>query len=330
VGTRGYLTAGADLHILDLTWPAAPVLLDLLQTGDFLLAVRAQDDYAYVGGLYDRLRVVDLSISPPGESIVVTGGSTVGLVLDGAWLYAAADTRGLEGYDVSTPGAPVLRTALDTSGHAVDVAVQGANVSVAAKDGQLWTIENDVYSLGCSASAVVSPAGPLTVCVGDGALLDATASVVSSCASAPGFEWREDGVPIAGATTGTYAIPAAHAAGSFVFTVSVSCPANPGCSGSTTVSVTIDPDLAPTVAPNTLVAVKVGAGATFSWLLGSGSGGFNLHRTTDKTALPALAGDGAALVQTTVTLTAGDTPPAAALQLYRVFGRRSCTGLSAP
>jgi len=84
----------------------------------------------------------------------------------------------------------------------------------------------------------------------------------------------------------------------------------------------------PAVDPNTLFATKQPLNATFSWGTTGGAGDFNLHRTLDRTALPALYSDLASRIGTTGSLSLADTFDPLTVAYYKVYGRDSCSGAS--
>ena len=78
---------------------------------------------------------------------------------------------------------------------------------------------------GVGVSVPVAQARETLVCDSSGGWLDALGSYCTACRSGSFFfQWLEDGLPIPGATSVVYDIPAGHAAGAYDYSVSMSCP----------------------------------------------------------------------------------------------------------
>lgn len=97
-----------------------------------------------------------------------------------------------------------------------------------------WQVD-DVRIRGCrrfgvSGSAIsVAYASASPVCQGDAAVVDGVGSFCSSCAGGLTYAWREDGVPIPGASAPSYTVAGGHAAGTFDFSLEVACATDPAC-----------------------------------------------------------------------------------------------------
>ncbi len=118
--------------------------------------VATEGEYAYVFGLGEGLKVIDIS-NPHEPGVVgdidlsVHGGS---LVVQGGYAYLAESSThpvGLQIVDVTTPGAPEERGSVDLADFASGVAVQGVYAYVAN------------WSLGLQVVDVTNPAMPVVV-----------------------------------------------------------------------------------------------------------------------------------------------------------------------
>jgi hypothetical protein len=126
----------------------------------------------------------------------------------------------------------VFRTSPSTGSY--EVRVYGNQVN-SGPQGYALVVTGDVSTISCGMTgASAAPAGPLSLCAGDSALL--------TCAPVGGtgpfdYQWRLGGSPIGGATASTYAV---SAAGSYDCLVTDT--GEPGCSrASNAVSVTVNP-----------------------------------------------------------------------------------------
>jgi hypothetical protein len=139
-GDYAYVGVGLRLVILDITDPAAPVLVGQTPPlAGLARIVAVAGDYAYVADLRAGLSVVD--VSDPGAPVEVgfydTPGSPYSVAVAGDYAYVADWNCGLRVVDVSDPGAPVEVGFYDTPGSAYGVAVAGGLVYVADADAGL-------------------------------------------------------------------------------------------------------------------------------------------------------------------------------------------------
>jgi len=132
LGNRAYVVGGWDLHVVDVSDPAGPVVLGSLQvSGAHGIAV--DGEIAYVGARSSGLQIVD--VSDPSKPVVLdsytTPGSAMAVVASGGLAYVADGEAGLVIVDVSNPAEPKKLGAVDTPGSAWDVAVAGGMAYVA-------------------------------------------------------------------------------------------------------------------------------------------------------------------------------------------------------
>ncbi|MGH9870395.1 MAG: FG-GAP repeat protein [Candidatus Polarisedimenticolia bacterium] len=128
------------------------------------------------------------------------------------WLYAGVTNI------FSAPAATVdLRFFFDTVDNAVNNTLG-------------WMVD-DVQLVGCDATGAPSMAAaatafaqPDTFCEGDSGVLDALGSFCGDSGSPSGYQWRRDGLDLAGATSLMHAIPPTEPAGVYDYSVAISCP----------------------------------------------------------------------------------------------------------
>jgi len=325
-----FLACGDELQVLDVAAPSSPALAASLPIGVPLYDVAASGSLVTLTGLGDGLDVVDVS-TPTSPSLVasMSADEGFGVSMQGTQAYLALGEAGVAVVDLSNPLVPVVVGTYDTSGTAVSVAASGTSVMVATVDAQHWALHCDACSAGCLATADVQPANP-SLCEGETVQLDGSGSSVPGCGGALEYQWSEDGVPIPGATQATLDVPAAHASGSYRFTLDVSCASLPGCSAQASTDVSIAADSFPVVVVDSL-RVHKGAGVeVLSWQIASGSGGTNIHRALVAPLLTDSAIDDATIVDVSPTTSYDNSfaLPGPGVIFFKVFGRRSCTGAS--
>lgn len=155
-------------------------------------------------------------------------------------------------------------------------------------------------------NAMITPAGPHTVCAGSNLTLSATPAATVS------YQWMKDGTLLTGATNSTYE---PTASGSYTVTITST---NDGCSStSSAVDVTVDtgPGLGVTPQFNPIPPVCIGgnihlsatpvSGATYHW---TGPNGFSATTTTSSTvvtnAISAKSGEYTVVIKTGACSTA--------------------------
>src|SRR5205823_6572283 len=126
--------------------------------GDQLYGVDLEGDLAVVVGFGTTLATVDLSTATrPALLGAVRGGPGFDVALRGSRAFVAAGEAGVLALDVSNPASPRIAAYYDTSGTAIEVAVDDGTVHVATVDGQHWALACDACVAGCQASADVQP-----------------------------------------------------------------------------------------------------------------------------------------------------------------------------
>lgn len=150
-GDYGYLVAGDQLIVLDLTTPTSPAVLHALTiAGDDLLGVAASGALAVVTGARNRLYTVDVSNpASPQVSAVVGGGRGVDVRLIGDRAVVAAGRDGVRVFDVSNVNAPIEEGFFDTSGEVNWLANEGGTLYLAAVAAQHWVAQCTTCASAC-------------------------------------------------------------------------------------------------------------------------------------------------------------------------------------
>jgi hypothetical protein len=327
-----WVAAGDALHALDLPAPAAPAPRGLLTRGPPLHAVAARDGQVALAGSQGDLIVVDATDpGAPALLAATAGGPAYDVALEGGRVFVAAGRAGVRVYDLLDPTAPVLVAWHDTSSTASAVAADGATVHVATADAQHWVFGCTACAAPCDVVADLRPA-VASACEGETVLLDASASVLPGCDPADvTFRWSRDGQPLPAASGPTYEVPATLPPGAYLIEVEASCATEPACADTAAAVVTVEPETHAVVAAGSLRAREEPGAEVFTWVVASGSGPINVHRTLLPWELTAQALSSATLVAVEATAEHRNTAsPAPERCLYfRVFGRMACSGGSA-
>lgn len=143
-GRFAYLCDNANgLHVLDVSDPAAPVLLGTVPALNYAYDADPEGVNVYLAEGSTGLRTVD--IQNPAAPVVVGVYNTPGIAyavdVDGDMAYVADGSGGLRVIDVSMPRTPSLEGYLATSGQARDVDVVGDYAYVAAYNAGLVVID---------------------------------------------------------------------------------------------------------------------------------------------------------------------------------------------
>lgn len=120
-----FIAAGsADLVIVDIADPRAPVQIAALPVPGVAFDVAVAGGLAYLAAAFGGLQIVDVSV--PAAPVLLGGAPTAGAALDlavaGGRAYVAGG-MGLEIFDVTDPAAPTLLGAVATPGRARGVDV---------------------------------------------------------------------------------------------------------------------------------------------------------------------------------------------------------------
>jgi hypothetical protein len=136
----GNLLLAADytdgVHLIDISTPGAPVLLNTYSGPGIALGVEIAGDLAYLAMQNGDLQVIDISDPAGGPMLVgqgfVVGGSVYDVAVAGDLVYVAVQNQGVAVFDVSDPTSPVLVGYNDASVDARRIVVDGDHALVAA------------------------------------------------------------------------------------------------------------------------------------------------------------------------------------------------------
>ncbi|HML74352.1 MAG TPA: choice-of-anchor D domain-containing protein [Anaerohalosphaeraceae bacterium] len=131
-GDKLLLAQGATLAVMDKSNPAKPVMLKQTRLSNRIEAIAVKNDIAYVAAGASGLLVVDLNVIP---SIIDplqydTSGHAYDVACQGDRLCVADGLGGMQLYDVSVPGKPVLLGTYQTGGPARAVKISGTKAYV--------------------------------------------------------------------------------------------------------------------------------------------------------------------------------------------------------
>ena len=138
----------------------------------------------------------------------------------------------------------------------------------------------------CTATAAIA-APPGDGCAGVPLDLDAGGSTVSSCSGATEFQWLRDAVPVP-PPAGTMPVYTADepVAGTYLYTVEVSCATQPGCVDSTDLVVDFLAAVTPGEVGNTVLGRRLLADVDLVWTDPQPhAASWNVYRSTDRTVL---------------------------------------------
>ena len=164
-GTRAYVVTrtyaagwSSGLRVLDLSNPAAPVLLGSLELPGEAYAVAVSGTFAYVTNSNYGLRVIDVS-NPNSPTIVGTADTPVSaraVALVGTRAYVTDGTN-IHMIDVSNPTSPTIIATANAPAAALDVAVVGTTLYVAANTAGLVIIDWSNLALPARLGSVNTP-----------------------------------------------------------------------------------------------------------------------------------------------------------------------------
>lgn len=142
-GGFAYVAAGSTgLQVVNVSNPAAPVIVASLDTPGNANDVKVVGTTAYVADGFSGLRMIDVSTptSPVSIGVFDTPGEASDVVVAGTLAFVADGASGLQIISVANPGAPLLVRQVDTPGTARGVDVAGG-VAVVADDTALRVID---------------------------------------------------------------------------------------------------------------------------------------------------------------------------------------------
>ncbi len=126
-GDYAYVAAQGALSVFDISNPARPVMVSIVDTPGSAEGVAVSGNYAYVADWDAGLRVIDITdpTNPSEVGSLDTPGYAYGVAVSGSYAYVADHAAGVRIINISTPSAPSSVGAYDTPGYAWGVAVSG-------------------------------------------------------------------------------------------------------------------------------------------------------------------------------------------------------------
>jgi len=132
-GDYAFVATSSTLYAIDVSTPAAPVIISTVGGLSAASEIEVRDSYAYVADIGYGLKIFDISdpanLTPVGG--LSLGSYTYGLCLEGDYAYVANAYAGFKILNVSNPSSPALVYSTDTPGLAYDVTINGNYLYVA-------------------------------------------------------------------------------------------------------------------------------------------------------------------------------------------------------
>lgn len=325
-GTVAVTGGGTLVRLLDVGVPGVPLGLGSVTISDQVQSLAMSRGIVAAGGLTTTTFIDATDPSAPAVVGQVPGGAD-DVVIASGFAFLASGSAGVRVVDIGDPALPVEVAYFDASGEATGVAADGVSIALATSSSQVWWFDCAACAAGCLARASLT--GPSPACTGRPLVFDASASALSGCAGAPAYRWFVDGAEVPGAVAATFDA-APLVAGTHVVEAEVSCDADPGCADVASALVDVVADSFPVLDPASLRVRKVTGGEELSWVVVSGSGEVNVHRSVVARDLA----DAAITPATVVSVATGTTdlntfsPGLGACAFFKVFGRSSCDGSS--
>ncbi len=150
--------------------------------------------------------------------------------------------------------------------------------------------------------------------------MDAAGSYCADAGGIAGYQWREDGAPIPGATLISYTIPSSQPAGAFDYSVEISCSGG-ATDESAAVQVSVVPP--PGLVGATLTVGRSAGDLVFNWADVAGADEYAVYSSTDPSTATFTG-----LVGISPSGTTGLTAPLPSSDLvyYLVAGRNAVCG----
>ncbi len=159
-GTMAYVADGlSGLLVIDVSNPAAPVILGSVVTPGTARGVAVSGTVAYVADVNFGLQVIDVS-NPAAPAILGSVGMpdfARDVAVSGSVAYVADFNFGLQVIDVSNPAAPAILGSVITPGRALGVAVSGTVAYVADDQSGLLVIDVSNPAAPVILGSVVTP-----------------------------------------------------------------------------------------------------------------------------------------------------------------------------
>ncbi|MFB3881611.1 MAG: S-layer homology domain-containing protein [Armatimonadota bacterium] len=132
-GSYAYVAAEGAVSVLDITTPAHPVQVAVVDTPGSAEGIAVSGNYAYVADWDGGLRIIDITdpTAPSEVGHYDTPGFAYGVAVSGNYAYIADHAAGLQIIDVTAKASPTPAGSYDTPGYAWNVAVSGDYAFVA-------------------------------------------------------------------------------------------------------------------------------------------------------------------------------------------------------
>jgi hypothetical protein len=141
----------ANLTVLDLSTPSAPIELSSIDVRGHLATLVMSGNYLFVGGSHDENPIVekmpyigvwDLSdpASPASAAVIPLDDSVSDLALNGDRLFVSQKAGGVTVFDISNPIEPMSVTAVTLPEEAVEVASDGQRLYAVTKKEALLSL----------------------------------------------------------------------------------------------------------------------------------------------------------------------------------------------
>ncbi len=187
-GNYAYVAAQGAVSVLDITIPAHPVQVAVIDTAGSAEGIAVSGGYAYIADWDSGLAIMDVSnptdphrpgvTDPdlPTYHIPIysdTPGFAYGVAVSGNYAYVADHAGGLQIIDVTTKTNPTLASSYDTDGYAW-------NIALAASGGRVYVADGFAGLLTLDVGDVSDPDAPIAVPNGSYAAEDQVLDVAVS------------------------------------------------------------------------------------------------------------------------------------------------------
>ncbi len=132
-GNYAYVAAQGALSVFDISIPAHPVMVAIVDTPGSAEGVAVSGNFAYVADWDAGLRVINITdpTAPVEVGSIDTPGYAYGVAVSGSYAYVADHAAGLRIINISAPAFPSNAGSSDTPGYAWSVAVSNDYAYVA-------------------------------------------------------------------------------------------------------------------------------------------------------------------------------------------------------
>ncbi len=159
-----YVANGLSFRVVDISNPAAPILVGSVDNRNWAIDLAISGNYAYVADGNSGLQVIDISVpsSPVIVSSVDTPGQASGVAVSGGHAYVVETQGRMHIVDIAVPEAPSMVGSVDTPGRSEGVAVSG-NYAYVADANRLQIVDVTAPASPAIVAAVDFPAVGVTI-----------------------------------------------------------------------------------------------------------------------------------------------------------------------